>query len=57
MLTETAHGNVDQAALLLLLSVEELHQERSAEGTRADGIDADILAGMDDSELTAKEQK
>eukprot|EP00128_Syssomonas_multiformis_P000968 Colp12_sorted_trinity150504_noHs@35954 len=52
-LTEAAHGDMHKAALLLLLSVKEVHQEGSAQGARAKRVHSDVLAGVDHSELTA----
>lgn len=51
--TKAAHGKVHEAALLLFLSVEELHQQGGVQGSGAQSIDSYILACVDDGQLTA----
>lgn len=51
--TKTAHGKVHEAALLLFLGVEELHQQGGVQRSGAQRIDSNVLACMDDGQFTA----
>ena len=52
----TAHGNVHEPALLLLVRVEELHQQLGLERPRTERVDADVLARVHDRQLARQRQ-
>jgi hypothetical protein len=43
---------VNQPPVLLLIRIEEVHQELRSDGSGAEGIDADTFAGVDGGEFT-----
>jgi hypothetical protein len=49
--TEAAHGDVDKTTLTLLLRVQKVHEERRAQWTRAQCINANILARMNNRQF------